>query len=247
MRTARALATIATTLLAAAAAPAQECQRLPPAPGATGYQQRSGSDRCEGIYVSPVSGGGLQLLSLTFGRIAFDLDRDALLHIQAPPDAAAGLRLLGSGVPLGLYYRLEAALDPARPFQLPLTAVIRPSRIAAGDLGLVGQRDAGGGRRIFVPLRVATNATRVAATGRDISAVLRPDSDVFNVRWRLTPAGATPEAHRPLAGAEGPVPAGQRLEIAIPAWPARSEAVLELRYVDIGGRERSTRFQLADR
>ncbi|MBM3523997.1 MAG: hypothetical protein FJX57_13665, partial [Alphaproteobacteria bacterium] len=68
---------------------AQECERLPPAPGATGYQQRRGSDRCEGIYVSPVSGGGMQLVSLTFGRIAYEPDRDATLVVKAPATAGS--------------------------------------------------------------------------------------------------------------------------------------------------------------
>lgn len=234
------------TMVAAVPAPAQDCDRLPPAPGSTGFQQRHGSDRCEGLYVSPVSGGGLQLLSLTFGRIAFDSDRDPLLFVRAPAGADAGLRLEGTGLPIGLYYRLEAQLAPGGVFRLPLATVIKPARIAAGDLGLLALRDAGGGRRLFVPVHVGTDSTLPVET-RDVTAVLRPASDVLDVRWRLTPTGAALGGYRELRGAQGPVPAGQRLEITLPAWPADGTAVLELRYVDLNGRERSSRFQLATR
>lgn len=246
MRAALGLAALVGMIVGAEAIHAQECQRLPPAPGATGYQQRRGSDRCEGLYVSPVSGGGLQLLSLTFGRIAFDLDRDPTLFVQAPANAVPGLRLQGSGIPIGLYYRLEASLAAGGAFQLPLAAVIKPSRIAPSDLGLVALREGSGGRRVFVPVQVGTVADRAPAS-REVTAVLRPDSDVLDMRWRLTPAGAGPGEYHPLPGAQGPVPAGQRLEVTLPAWPAESEAILELRYVDITGRERTSRFQLATR
>jgi hypothetical protein len=246
MRTALGLAALVVTMLAADRAQAQDCERLPPAPGSTGFQQRHGSDRCEGLYISPVSGGGLQLLSLTFGRIAFDPDRDPVLFVRAPAGAEAGLRLEGAGVPIGLYYRLEATLASGGVFQLPLATVIKPTRISAGDLGLLALRDGGGGRRFYVPVHVATDAKRTAEA-RDVTAVLRPDSDILDVRWRLTPAGAPVGAYRALSGAQGPVPAGQRLEITLPAWPADAAAVLELRYVDLNGRERSSRFQLASR
>jgi hypothetical protein len=246
MRAALGLAALVGLIVGADFVHAQECQRLPPAPGATGYQQRRGSDRCEGIYVSPVSGGGLQLLSLTFGRIAFDIDRDPTLFVQAPANAAAGLRLQGSGIPIGLYYRLEAPLASGAAFQLPLAAVIKPSRITSGDLGLLASREAGGGRRLFVPVHVATEARR-QQVAREVTAVLRPDSDVLDMRWRLTPAGAAAGEYRALSGAQGPVPAGQRLEVVLPAWPTDGEATLELRYVDLAGRERSSRFQLATR
>ena len=227
------------------AAYAQQCERLPPAPGAGGYQLRRGSDRCEGIYISPVSGGGLQLVSLTFGRIAYEPDRDPTLFIQAPRTASAGLQLQGMGVPIGLYYRLDAALAEGRDFQLPLTAVIKPNQIVASDLGLLAYRDAGGGRRVFLPVQVATDPKKFQAPQASI-AIIRPDSDIQNVRWRLTPAGnPAPGEFQPVASAQGPVPSGYRMEIALPGFAPANEAVLELRYLDLGGRERTSRFQLA--
>ena len=224
---------------------AQQCERLPPAPGAGGYQLRRGSDRCEGIYVSPVSGGGLQLVSLTFGRIAYEPERDPTLFIQAPRTASAGLKLQGMGIPIGLYYRLDAALAEGRDFQLPLASVIKPNRIVATDLGLLAYRETGGGRRVFVPVQVATDPAKYQGALASI-AIVRPDSDVLNVRWRMTQAGvATPGEFQPIASAQGPVPSGYRLEIGLPGFGSATEATLELRYFDLGGRERTSRFQLA--
>lgn len=229
-----------------AEAHAQACERLPPAPGASGYQLRRGSDRCEGIYVSPVSGGGLQLVSFTFGKIAYELERDTVLLVAAPAGAASGLKLQGTGIPIGLYYRLDAALGVPEPFRLPLVPVIRPQRIAPPDLGLLAYREIAGGRRVFVPVHVGLDPARMsAATGR--LAILRPDIDMQNVRWRLTAGGAVPGAFSEFANAQGPVPSGQRLEIALPPDPGPQEATLEIRYTDLAGRERATRFLLASR
>ncbi|MBL8701620.1 MAG: hypothetical protein JNK67_24785 [Alphaproteobacteria bacterium] len=225
---------------------AQECERLPPAPGSTGYQQRRGSDRCEGLYVSPVSGGGIQLVSLTFGRIAYEPERDASLVVKAPESATSPLRLQGIGIPIGLYYRLDAALADGRPFQLPLGAVIKPNRIPPSDLGLIAFRDAGGGRRVYVPVHVGLDPAKLPPAA-GATAVVRPDSDIQNLRWRLTASGAAPAEFRPVPAAEGPVPSGNRLEIALPKLDAASDATLELRYLDLSGRERTTRFQLSSR
>lgn len=232
--------------LVAAGATAQECERLPPGPGATGYQLRRGSDRCEGIYVSPVSGGGMQLVSLTFGRIAYEPERDATLVVKAPATAGTGLKLQGIGIPIGLYYRLDAALGADRAFQLPLGSVIRPNRIPSTDLGLLAYRDSGAGRRIYVPVHVGIDPAKLPPAGAAL-AVARPDSDVQNVRWRLTQGGAAPGEFRPVASAQGPVPSGNRLEIALPALDGASDATLELRYLDLGGRERTSRFLLSSR
>lgn len=248
MRATRAVVVSGLLFLAGAGeAHAQQCERLPPAPGAGGYQLRRGSDRCEGIYVSPVSGGGLQLVSLTFGRIAYEPERDAQLYILAPRTASAGLKLQGMGIPIGLYYRLDAALAEGREFQLPLAPVIKPNRIVATDLGLLAFRDSGGGRRVFVPVQVATDPAKYPPAQVSI-AIIRPDSDIQNVRWRLTQAGAAaPGEFQPIASAQGPVPSGYRLEIGLPGLGQATEATLELRYLDLGGRERTSRFQLAVR
>lgn len=225
---------------------AQECERLPPAPGATGYQARRGSDRCEGLYVSPVSGGGVQLVSLTFGRIAYEADRDTTLVVRAPSSAATGLKLQGIGIPIGLYYRLDASLGEGREFRLPLTSVIRPNRIPATDLGLLAYRESGGGRRVFVPVHVGVDAAKLPPSTVSM-AIVRPDSDIQNLRWRLTTAGAAPGEFSPIASAQGPIPSGHRLEIALPGLDATQDATLELRYLDLSGRERTARFQLSSR
>ena len=52
--------------------------------GSQGYQIRTKSTRCEGIFESPVKAAGLEIVSLVVGRFHFELEKDKLLHVTVP-------------------------------------------------------------------------------------------------------------------------------------------------------------------
>jgi hypothetical protein len=63
-----------------------------PASGLDGYVERAGGQRCEGIYVSPVGGTYVELVSLTYGHLSYDLNRHGTLarHIYARLESPTG-------------------------------------------------------------------------------------------------------------------------------------------------------------
>lgn len=211
------------------AAQQMSCPGVVPADGPTGYARRPGSERCEGIYLENVSGGGVDLVSLTHGKLVYHLDSNSTLFIRSP---GPGLTLIGQGIPAGTLYRLSAPLPwPARTsFQLPLGAVLRPWHIDAGDLGLLAIRKSGMASPVYVPLR----ATVVESTPPDTSppvATLRAGETMRNLRWRLVLKGQAPGPFAPVPGT-GVLRAGWRGDLELPALAQDTSGSLEFKYED---------------
>jgi hypothetical protein len=192
------------------------CDRgLTPIRDPTGYTLRG--NRCEGLYEAPVSSTGLELVSLTRGKLRFDLDPALQLTVSAPDpgDAAPGpVRVRAVAKPLRTYYRMDAELPPTRQLSWPVRDVLWPQRLAAHRIGLFGwvERD---GERIFVPLRVGIQGERVAPGTVDL--VVRSTADVERVVWRWwAESGPGPGGWRSLAGS---TPAGQPITIVVPEGP----------------------------
>jgi hypothetical protein len=201
-----------------------------PSEGPTGYGFRSDSDRCEGLYEQQVSGGGLQLASLTHGRISYDLERDNEIVLSG---SRSELVLRGQGVSQGIQYRLDARLPTQADFRLPLAAVLRATGIDAADLGLLAFREEPDGKPpIYVPLRVTPASPD--STGV-VVAVLRSESSLTDVQWRLVAPGSSSPAFQLVREAQGLVVAGQRIELDLPGLGQDFQGALEVRYRDLRG------------
>src|SRR5262245_39820380 len=86
---------------------AEDCGSLSPVDERNGYRLRGNSVRCEGLVAGRIAGGGIELVSLTVGSVAWDFARDHELSIEAAGWVPLGqTRVRAVGVPAGLYYRL---------------------------------------------------------------------------------------------------------------------------------------------
>ncbi len=210
-------------------AAAQPCPiSLPTDDQRLGYRQRTNVLRCEGTYVSPVSGqASFALVSLTQGRVIYRLNQDRELLIRLPAGNAE-TRILAVGLPLQRYYRMDAALSPGRPeFRLPLADVINPAGISAEELGVFGLRDISPTRVGHVPL-VATTSGAPADQG--LIAIIRPGADVLDVRWRLVPQNGAATGWQPVPGGTGLVPEGARLQLTLPPSLPAARTELEITF-----------------
>jgi hypothetical protein len=213
---------ILVTLALAVAVPASSetrlCDRgLTPIRDPTGYTARG--NRCEGLYESPVSSTGLELVSLTRGKLRFELDPALQLTVSAPDpgDAAPGpVRVRAVAKRLRTYYRMDAELPPSRQLSWPVRDVLWPEGLGAERIGLFGwvERD---GERIFVPLRLAPQGQPIVPG--TVELVVRSTADVERVVWRWMAEGGPspgPGGWRNLAGS---TPAGQPITIVVPEGP----------------------------
>jgi len=132
--------------LAEPLAPAQNppCTGLEAVPGAMGYQHRSGSVRCEGLYRSPVAGESLEFLSFVSRSISYDLRTDTILIVAVPDVSQLGaseIAVRARALPLSAYYRMDTSVASAQAIEWPLSAVINPAGLQADSIGIVGWID----------------------------------------------------------------------------------------------------------
>jgi hypothetical protein len=197
-------------------------------PGPTGYGPRSDSDRCEGLVEPQVAGGGLRLVSLTWGRIDYDLQRDK--NVVLSPFKSE-LSLSGRGISAGIQYRLDARLQPQKDFLLPLEPVLKAVGIEATDLGLLAFReDPGGNSSVYVPLHVTPSSP---SANDGVIALLRTESDLRDVQWRLVNGESPP--FQPGHDAQGLVVAGQPIELDLPKVNEQFSGNLQVQYRDLQG------------
>jgi hypothetical protein len=229
----------------AVSARAQSCLPLTPDGDALGYSVRAGSPRCEGFYQQPVAGtAGVRLVSLTYGRIAFNRDGHRDLRIAVAQPRTAPVRIRGELVPLTRFYRMDAELGPGQAnLTIRLSDVIRPGQIFPDELGILAVRLRHGASEELIPVAIAADAAPMIEPGARLHLVLRPGIDLTNLRWRFRVAGQ-PAEFRTVPQAEGLVPAGTPLRFDADS-PAVTNAVLDLRFFTLSGQELTDSIRLA--
>jgi len=224
---------------------AQSCDPLPTDMSSPlRYQFRANTPRCEGLFTKVVAGGeGMSLVSLTIGHVLYDFNTDPSIEIRFADAPEATTRIQGVGVPLQLYYRLDAQLPSGQTaFRLPLHDVIAPRQIDAEKFGVYGIRVLADGTIGYVPVYAGRPG---ALRPSDIVAVVRPGSDVTNVAWRIYDPAHT-MSWVPLPDAAGLVPQGKRLDVDIGRTLPGARNTLELSFY-LDGIPRTDRFVLLAR
>jgi hypothetical protein len=135
---------------------------LQPAGGAeVGYADRG--DRCEGLYVQEVSGGSLDIVSLTESSADYKFAKENPLAIAWPVLGDTDVRLRAFGLRRKLYYRMDSLRPSKESKYVWPTEILTRLDLSRAELGMLGWTEypvSGQKRRIYVPLRVAEQ-TRV--------------------------------------------------------------------------------------
>lgn len=138
------------------------------------YRLRENDTRCEGFYRSNIGNPSLEVVSLLYTPLDYNLSKDKRLQIIAPTIKQQKVHLKVLGIPLKLYYRLDAEIAAGKAFNWPLE-ILAQENIQARHLGLVGQL----ADDLFVPLSV--NTTQASDTAQ---LSLRSSVDVIKAQWR---------------------------------------------------------------
>lgn len=156
-----------------------ECASLPPAGPDSGYRLRG--NRCEGLYRSPISSGEFELLSLTTGRLSFELVRGNEIVVRAPGgDDSVHVRAVGREA--RVYYRMDAVIAPGDSLCWPVDPVLLPEQLTAERIGVFGWRVMNGDT-VFVPVAVGT--TPEGSDRASMEMVVRPSFEADSVLWRI--------------------------------------------------------------
>jgi hypothetical protein len=199
------------------------CSGLEAVPGAMGYQHRSTSVRCEGLYQSPVAGESLEFLSFVKSEIAYDLAADKVLVVAVPDVSGLGaseVSVRARALPLNTYYRMDTNVNSAKAIEWPLSVVLKPAEIHADSIGVVGWIDKDG-TKTWVPLSVFPKGKPLGPTTAAL-AVFRSTVDIQRVQWRLWgEGGSKPLPAWQVLGDGNPamIRAGDSIKISVPRAP----------------------------
>lgn len=126
--------------------------RIEPSENSTLRYQTRGN-RCEGFYRSKVSAASLELLACTLGEFRFKNDKTELITLSLPSAGKDVIQVQAQGIPLNLYYRMDAELVAGKNMTWEVAPVLlkderttRPYNI--GLLAFQGM----GNKQVFFPV-----------------------------------------------------------------------------------------------
>jgi hypothetical protein len=194
--------------------------QLAPASGPLGYRLRDRDVRCEGLYLSPVSAPSIELISLLQGSLRFDLLPNVQLlvlvpnGVDLPPEERVKVRAVA--FPLGKYYRLDGVLSAKGSMSWPVSDVLLPAKLGAGQVGLFGWIGSDFDR-VFVPLHVAIAGEPVLPNQTILT--VRAAHDLEIIVWRAYSETRLSQDLPAWTTAAKSILAGQPVSIDLPKGP----------------------------
>lgn len=146
-----------------------------------GYRQRPNDDRYEGLYTKKVS-SQIELLSLTIGKVQYDLTEDEKIIIQAPAaikDKTVGVT--GKSFLLNKYYRFDLLVNGKKKKEVPVKEIIGKKFIYSDNLGIYGYLGESNSPVTYVPVRVSSAHF---AGSEELSLVLLSNAPQEKVQWK---------------------------------------------------------------
>lgn len=145
------------------------------------YRERG--NRCEGFYVAHPVGKFLEVVGVVAGRFHFTLDEEEVLNISSPVILDHLIHVRAVGLPVKIYYRMDAQLEPRQVLIWPVRDVIYPQKLSDNEIGVfgwIGEET----EQTYVPITIAPTIAPVENDGK-IRLYLRSTGDVLEkAMWR---------------------------------------------------------------
>ena len=186
-----------------------------------GYQVRTnGSERCEGVYITPVS-SDFEILSFIQGSIPFAKNGD--LHIQAATAhyrSIPGVNITALSLAHRIYYRMDGRLEPRKPFVWPTADVVRKVEGLSGKIGVLGwlkDKD----QFTYVPLKIESKQSVENKSESDKKLLLTVRAGVGVEAVLLQKQGSQNTSDQIYK--EEKYQARDPIEVEIPSWKAQGK------------------------
>jgi hypothetical protein len=194
-----------------------------------GYQLRG--DRCEGIYIEPVS-GSTTLLIASFTAVFEEFDPQANLKVEWSSPAELPIHLRAYGLRQKLYYQMDTNVPAGATNYLWPAGVLDALHLSKRDIGVVGYAEykiGGENRTLYVPLRIRQKDQKQTNGYR---LVLVPGSELKEVFISLAQVGPDGQPHSFLisdhALGKGYYPAERGFQVDLPSLKTPGIYYLEI-------------------
>jgi hypothetical protein len=194
-----------------------------------GYRLRG--DRCEGIYIEPVS-GSTTLLIASFTALFEEFDPRDKLTVEWSSPGESPIHLRAYGLREKLYYQMDANVPIGVTTYLWPTGVLNALHLSKQDIGVVGYTEykiGGENQTLYVPLRIRQKGQKPT---HGYQLVLVPGSELKEVFISLAQVGPDGQPHSFLisdrALGKGYYPAERGIQVDFPSLKAPGVYYLEI-------------------
>lgn len=140
-------------------------------------------NRCEGFYRSKVSAGSLDMVSLVRGRFHFALKENEVIEVASSIASKETINVRAVGIPMKMYYRMDAQLAAGQKLNWPVRDVIYPQKIKSVKIGIYGWTGSGK-KKTYIPVRTTAHVVSGTQDNR-VRLVFRSSVDVQDTQWRI--------------------------------------------------------------
>lgn len=185
------------------------------------YRQRG--NRCEGFYRSLVSRTAtLEMVSCTWGDFRFKKERGEIITLQAPSAGENTVRVYAQGIPVSLYYRMDAELKGGESLTWAADDVLLrdPYTSHAYNIGILAYTQESE-KKVYFPVKSRSKFLS-AATHQQVTVKLAGNMRVSDLKWQLDGSEWNAET--------GPFPDGRPIKITLPAGLKSGRHLLEIKY-----------------
>jgi len=201
-------------------------ESLKPGTGKYGYSLRPSDNRCEGLYISQVS-GRLQIVSLFRGKLNLHSEHKTI-KLSAPGFkelSTSSIHVRAVAIPLNTYYRMDAVITESDPLIWSLDDVVKPIGLNPNQIGIFGWVE-NNADKVFVPVDVFPEGSTESKGGANLlsTLVVRSAVDIEKLAWRSSQEHSEKVSEwQPYKG--DTIRAGQPVSLVLPGGPT---AVLHL-------------------
>ena len=103
----------------------------------TDYQNRG--NRCEGFYVPKFTTEEVNIVSVLYGRLVYELNKNEILKIFCPIKKELKVNISAISIPLRMYYRMDSEILAFDTLYWDLNPVILSKRIHHNYIGIIGK------------------------------------------------------------------------------------------------------------
>lgn len=159
-----------------------KCDAVRPLPGSrSSYQPRE--NRCEGLYVADVGVHSIDIVSLTYGNLSFDLQSRLPLRVSVRNQTQA-LNVRAVAIPPRTYYRMDASIRPGAVLLWPITEVLLPENLTDSRIGIFAWKGVESAKT-FVPVLVVTDKSpSPAPQSQPVLLSIQTSFDAETIKWR---------------------------------------------------------------
>lgn len=183
------LALLVCTILGGLSAGAETCDESITPVENWALQYRVRGERCEGFYTAEISSGGaLEIVGLTHGVFTYPLEEGVVVELSCPLLDEVAAHIQAIGIPLKMYYRMDAEILAGQSVDWLLDDVVFPQQIPSDDIGLLAWmivENDDGSSTVLVPV-LATAAEVDDPLDAPLSLYVRASVDVEAVQWRMS-------------------------------------------------------------